>query len=397
MTTQRHPDGPVLIVGSGLAGWTAAREFRKLDTTTAVLMVTNDNGDFYPKPALSNALAQGKSAQQLVTTAAEKMAATVGVSLMPQTAVTGIDLPNQQIMTSKGNFAYRQLVLATGAQAIRLNFAGDAAHEVLSVNSLDDYTAFRQRLPAQARVLIMGAGLIGCEFANDLAASGHKVQIVDPNNVPLALLLPPGASTELQAGLSELGVQWHLGTSVAAINRTNNSTDADLSVQLANGTTVAVDVVLSAIGLRADTALAKAAGITTDRGILVNAALQTSAAHVYALGDNTQYASDSLGGGPANAARTLPYVMPIMNAARALAQTLNGTETEVKFPVMPVTIKTPALPLVVAAAAPDATGTWEAKETGIWHFVDADARVLGFVLSGAQTSRRAEQIKLLAL
>ena len=396
MTTQLHPEGPVLVVGSGLAGWSAVREFRKLDTTTAVMLITNGNGDFYPKPALSNALVQGKSAEQLVTTAAEKMVVALGVTLMPQTEVTSIDLQAQKLITSKGNYAYRQLVLATGAHPIRLSFAGDAANEVISVNSLDDYAAFRNLLPTQARVLIMGAGLIGCEFANDLAASGHAVQVVDPNTVPLALLLPQGASTELQSSLSELGVQWHLGTSAVEINRIGD----DLIVRLANDATVAVDVVLSAIGLRADTALAQAATIATDRGIVVNAALQTSAEHVYALGDNTQYASDSLGdvsGSAGGVSRTLPYVMPIMNAARALAQTLNGTETEVKFPIMPVTIKTPAMPLVVAAAAPGAAGSWQMQEPGIWHFVDADARVLGFVLSGAQTSRRAEQAKLVAL
>ena len=389
MTTQLYPDGPVLVIGSGLAGWSAVREFRKLDTTTAVMMITNDAGDFYAKPALSNALGQGKSSEQLVTTPAEKMAGTLAVTLMPKTEVTSINLQSQEIITGKGSFAYRQLVLATGAHAIRLSFAGDAANEVVSVNSLDDYAVFRKQLPAQARVLIMGAGLIGCEFANDLAASGHAVQVVDLNTLPLALLLPPEASAALQASLSELGVQWHLGTSAVEINRL----DGDLIVRLANDKTAAVDVVLSAIGLRADTALAKAAGIVTDRGIVVNAALQTNAPHVYALGDNTQYASDSLG----STSRTLPYVMPIMNAARALAQTLNGTATEVKFPLMPVAIKTPAMPLVVATAAPGTAGNWQTQEPGIWHFVDADARVLGFVLSGAQTSRRAEQVKLVAL
>ena len=389
MTTQLHPDGPVLIVGSGLAGWSAAREFRKLDTTTAVMMITNGAGDFYAKPALSNALVQGKSAEQLVTTPAEKMVATLGVTLLSETEVTGIHLQTQEISTSKGNFAYRQLVLATGAHAIRLSFAGDAANDVISVNSLDDYAIFRAKLPAPARVLIMGAGLIGCEFANDLAASGHTVHVVDPNTVPLALLLPPEASADLQASLSELGVQWHLGTSATELNRNGD----EIVARLANDKTVAVDVVLSAIGLRADTALAQTATIATDRGIVVNATLQTSAAHVYALGDNTQYASDSLAG----VSRTLPYVMPIMNAARALAQTLNGTATEVKFPLMPVTIKTPAMPLVVAAAAPGTAGTWQTQEPGIWHFVDANARVLGFVLSGAQTSRRAEQSKLVAV
>lgn len=389
MSIQRHPDGPVLVVGSGLAGWSAVREFRKLDPTTEVIMLTSNNGDFYAKPTLSNALVQGKTAGQLVTTPAEKMVSTLSMTLMPQTEVTGIDIANQQIITNKGSFAYRQLVLATGAQAIRLSFAGNAAGEVVSVNSLDDYVVFRQKLPPKARVLIMGAGLIGCEFANDLAASGYSVQVVDPSPAPLATLLPAEASAELKASLSELGVQWHFDTSVTEINRVNDA----IAIQLANAQTTTVDVVLSAIGLRADMALAQTAGITSDRGIVVDAHLQTSAPHVFALGDNAQYASASLGG----VSRTLPYVMPIMNAARALAQTLNGTPTEVRFPLMPVAIKTPALPLIVAAAAPGTAGEWRTQEEGIWHFVDADANVRGFVLSGPHVSRRAEQVKLVSV
>ncbi len=388
MSTQRHPDGPVLVVGSGLAGWSAVREFRKLDPTTEVIMLTSNSGDFYAKPALSNALVQDKTAEQLVTTPAEKMISTLSLTLMPQTEVSGIDITSQEIITGKGRFAYRQLVLATGAQAIRLSFAGNAADEVVSVNSLDDYAVFRQKLAPKARVLIMGAGLIGCEFANDLAASGYSVQVVDPSPAPLAALLPAEASAELKASLSELGVHWHFATTVTEIERIND----EIVIHLANAQTTKADVVLSAIGLRADTTLAQAAGIATDRGIVVDVNLQTSAPHVYALGDNTQYASDSLGG----VSRTLPYVMPIMNAARALAQTLNGTPAEVRFPLMPVAIKTPALPLVVAAAAPGTAGEWHTQEEGIWHFLDTEAKVRGFVLSGPKVSRRAEQVKLMS-
>ena len=105
---------------------------------------------------------------------------------------------------------------------------------------------------------------------------------------------------------------------------------------------------LCAIGLRADTSLAQAAGLNCERGVVIDAALQTSAEHIYALGDGAQYTS---AGG-----RTLPYVMPIMNAAKALAATLAGTRTEVAFPLMPVAIKTPALPIVVGAAAPGTPG-----------------------------------------
>jgi len=385
MTAQRHPDGPVVVVGSGLAGWSAVREFRKLDTTTPVLMITADAGDFYAKPALSNALVQGKTATQLVTTRAEKMVATLGVTLLQHTHVTGIDVQTQEVHTqSKGSFGYRQLVLATGAKAIRLSFTGNAADEVMSVNSLDDYAAFRAKLKPQARVLIIGAGLIGCEFANDLAASGHAVQVVDPSAAPLATLLPLEASDQLHNSLQALGVHWHLGTSASSIDRVGDGYE----VTFASGQTVVVDVVLSAVGLRADMALAQAAGLAIERGIVVDAQLQTSAPHVYALGDNTQYASASAG-----MSRTLPYVMPIMAAAKALAQTLAGTPTVVQFALMPVTIKTPALPLVVAPALPGTQGAWVKVEEGIWQFVDAQGQVRGFVLSGAQTSRRAEQTK----
>ena len=123
---------------------------------------------------------------------------------------------------------------------------------------------------------------------------------------------------------------------------------------LANGQTLPADVVLSAIGLRADTRLALAAGLACERGIQVDAALQTSAPNVYALGDSAQYASAGN--------TTLPYVMPIMNAARALAQTLSGNKTEVVFPIMPVAVKTPALPLMIAPPKMGSQGHWTSTE-----------------------------------
>jgi len=386
MTAQHHPEGPVVVVGSGLAGWSAVREFRKLDTITPVVMITADAGDFYAKPALSNALVQGKGAAQLVTTPAEKMVATLGVTLLQHTHVTGIDVQTQEVHThSKGSYGYRQLVIATGAKAIRLSFTGNAADEVMSVNSLDDYAAFRAKLKPQARVLIIGAGLIGCEFANDLAASGYAVQVVDPGAAPLASLIPAEAGAQLRESLEALGVRWHFGTSALSIDRVNE----DYVVTFASGQTAVVDIVLSAVGLRADTALAQAAGLAAERGIVVNAKLQTSASHVYALGDNTQYASESAG-----VSRTLPYVMPIMTAAKALAQTLAGVPTDVQFALMPVAIKTPAMPLVVAAALPSTQGMWVKVEDGIWQFIGAQGQVHGFVLSGAKTSHRVEQAKL---
>ena len=385
-------ENPIIIIGAGLAGWTAARELRKLDKTTPVLLITADSGDFYAKPSLSNAFAQKRGPAQLVTTPAASMAHSQQVTLLAHTRVTAIDTASQTVRTSAGDFTYAKLVLATGAQPIRLPMAGDAASAVLSINSLQDFSDFHARLTrgaetdqttkAQKHVVIMGAGLIGCEFANDLISSGFAVSVVDPSRNPIGALLPAGLGEQLREALASQGVVWHFGTTVQAVDYLAERSGA-LTVQLANGQTLQADVVLSAIGLRADLGLAQAAGLVCERGMVVDACLQTSAANVYALGDAVQYA-----GG-----RTMPYVMPIMHAAKALAATLAGRPTQVQFPLMPVAIKTPALPLVVAPAEPGTVGQWAQNGPGVWFFTDEAQAVKGFALSGPHTSRRAELAK----
>ena len=402
---------PIIIIGAGLAGWTTAREFRKLDATTPVLLITADSGDFYAKPSLSNAFAQKRGPAQLVSTLAGKMVETLKVTLLAHTQVTAIHPETQTVSTAQGEFQFSQLVLATGAEPIRIPLGGNAADQILSINSLNDFSAFHARLtcvssyenssisgvaqhdgpalanPADRHSLIMGAGLIGCEFANDLVASGYQVSVVDPSAGPMAALLPSEASGQLRDVLQAQGVNWHFGSTVKSVSlQAAAEVQAHaLQVELSNGRLAQVDIVLSAIGLRANTHLAQAAGLQCERAIVVDAALQTSAANIFALGDGVQYASAGH--------RSLPYVMPIMAAAKALAATLAGTRTEVVFPLMPVAIKTPALPCVVAAPAPGTVGEWRRVETGVWHFVDAMQQVRGFVLSGPQTSRRAEQAK----
>jgi rubredoxin-NAD+ reductase len=411
-TSLSNSPAPLVVLGAGLAGWTTVREFRKLDSVTPVIVVTADSGDFYAKPSLSNALAQKRTPQQLVTTPAAKMVETLKVTLLACTTVTHIDVAHQQLtlqsLGTSQTLAYGQLVLATGAQPIRSAIAGTAAEQVLSVNSLNDFAAFYARLTepvteahssdaaattqpdpdlgsASKTVLVIGAGLIGCEFANDLLQAGHRVHVVDPSPRPLAALLPEAASLQLQTALQELGAHWHFGTTVRAVDAMGA---APLRVTLADGTQLEVDAVLSAIGLRADTTLASAAGLVCERGIVVDQFLQTSAERVYALGDAAQYASAGQ--------RTLPYVMPLMNAAKALAATLNGTRTELVFPLMPVSIKTPALPIVVAAAHPSLAGNWVIEAAGtldVWRAIDVQGVQRGFVLTGKSTARRMELSK----
>ena len=384
---------PVIIIGAGLAGWSTAREFRKLDAITPVLLITADRGDFYAKPSLSNAFAQGRTPAQLVSTPAAKMAQTHNVTLLAHTRALAIDPARRVVTTSGGELAYRDLVLATGAQAIRVPIAGNAADQVLSVNSLQDFEVFHTRVASalnaqnqRKHIVIMGAGLIGCEFANDLASAGYRVSVVDPAERPLAALLPALAGEELREALGALGITWHFNTTVVAVDRDPGEDPSVFRVSLSNGAQVIADIVLSAIGLRANTVLAQATGLSCERGIVVDTALQTSADHIYALGDGAQYAS---AGG-----RTLPFVMPIMSAARALAATLAGRRTELAFPLMPVTIKTPALPVVIAAPAPGVTGQWVGREPGLWHFMGTEHRHHGFVLTGQHTARRGEQSRL---
>ena len=342
---------PIVIIGSGLAAWSTVRELRKLEVLSSmglqpIVMICADSGDFYAKPTLSNALAQKRTPAQLVTTPAASMSQTQNVTLINHTSVQKIDAAARTVQTDKGNFEYSQLVLALGASPIRVPVDGDAAHEILSVNSITDFAAFHAKLgdtanalPTQKHVAIMGAGLIGCELANDLVLGGHTVSVIDPAPRALAALIDEGTSLELQSKLTPLGVTWHFGTTVTQVQQGLRAR----SVELANGKTFDADLVLSAIGLRPNTQLAKDAGLTTDRGIMVNELLQTSNEHIFALGDCAQY------GFVSGKTQVLPYVMPVMHASRALASTLAGKPQPVKFPAMPVRVKTPAHPITVAS------------------------------------------------
>jgi rubredoxin-NAD+ reductase len=360
-------------------------------------MITEDSGGYYSKPMLSNAFAQNKGAQQLITQSATQMAEQLGATLVTNTRVNGIDTAAKTVDTSSGTYEFEKLVLAVGAQAIQLGLKGDAADKVLSVNHIDDYAAFRERInapnnAAPVRVAILGAGLIGCEFADDLTGAGHAVTLIDPSARPLAALAAPVLSAGLQAALIARGVQFHFGT----VAETVTHSGTDLRVMLADGTTVETDIVLSAVGLRPDVRLAHAAQLKIGRGIVIDTAGQTSAADIYALGDCAEYTSTIDG-----STRTLPYIAPIMTAGRAIARTLTGERTEIDLKPAPVLIKTPSYPLALIPPAPHvvATGSWsnETTETGrnICRFYDANGVLEGFGVSPHDNAIRQELLAAL--
>ena len=270
---------PIVIVGSGLAGYTLLKEIRKRDTATPVTLVTADDGAFYSKPNLSNALAAGKSAASLASAGAEEMAAGQGATVLTHTRVSAIDTQRQRIRSDAGELEYGRLVLALGADPLPHGLAGSGAASVLTVNDLADYAAFRSAIAGKQRVAVLGGGLIGCEFANDLTHAGFAVDVVHLGEWPLERLLPVEAGRRLADNLAALGVSWHFGRTARSVERTATG----YQVALDNGETIETDVVLSAIGLKPRTGLAQAAGIPVGRGIRTDRLLQTGAPNVYAM------------------------------------------------------------------------------------------------------------------
>lgn len=374
---------PVVIVGSGLAGYTLAREFRALDRESPLVLISADDGRYYSKPMLSNAFKNGKTPDTLATASAAEMAAQLPADIRTHTRVTALDIAESAVTTGDDRIEYGALILAMGADPIHLSIEGDGATDVLSVNNLGDYTRFRARLRANACVVILGAGLIGCEFANDLRAAGYDVEVVDIAPHPLGRLLPPKAAASLRAGLEAIGVRFHFGASCESVERDGET----YRVMLSNGRTVAADLVLSAVGLRPRTALAAAAGLKVNRGIVADRLLRTSQPNVYTLGDCLEVEG-----------LVLPFVMPIMHAARALAKTLAGTETPVTYPAMPVVVKTFSHPTVVSPPAAGEEGAWEetvANGSVKALFHSANGALLGFALTGKAAAERQTLTKLL--
>jgi len=381
MTTASERN-PIIIVGSGLAGYSLVRELRKHNADAPILLVTADDGTSYSKPMLSTGFGKGKDADGLAQADHQSMADQFNLRLLPHTRVTALNPQAHQIQLgslldshSESQWqSYSKLVLAWGAEVIPLHLAGSGSNAVYSINDLDDYRAFRAALTGAERVAIMGAGLIGCEFANDLRLGGYQVEVIAPSATVMPTLMPEQAARALQNELEALGVIFHLGTQVDRIEQVPAGTDGGVTLALANGRQLQADVVISAVGLRPRTELAQQAGLAVNRGIVVNRALETSAPDVYALGDCAEVDG-----------QLLLYVMPLMASARALAKTLSGELSEVLYPSMPVMIKTPCCPAAVNPPPAGAKGKWQVEQDGNHVkalFNSADGALLGFALTG---------------
>ena len=368
---------PVVIVGSGLAGYAVARELRKLNAEVAIVMLSADHGGFYSKPMLSNALSSGKTPGSILNGDAAQMAAQLKISIRPHCRVIAIDPAGCAVALADGEkIGYDRLVLAVGADQIHLPLSGDGVAKILTINDLDDYKKFRDTLTGKKRISIIGAGLIGCEFANDLATAGYHVDVIDIGAQPLGRFLPPAGGAFMRQRLEAAGVVFHLSATTQSVD----SAHEKLRLTFASGESIESDIILSAVGLRARTQLAASAGIPVNRGIVVNRLLQTQFNDIYAVGDCAEVEG-----------KVLPFVMPITHAARALAATLAGNPTQVRYPAMPVIVKTPACPAVVSPPDFNIKGEWhvEADQNGVKAlYRDETGRLLGYALLGAATQEK---------
>lgn len=368
---------PVIIVGTGLAGYNLAKEFRKQDKEQALTLLTFDDGRNYSKPMLSTGFTKDKTPDQLAMADAETMASQLDATVVTGVSVSSIDPAAHELHLDNGEvLPYSQLVLAWGAEVFRPPLEGDALDQVYSVNDLMDYARFRDALVDKKKVAVVGGGLIGCEFANDLTNGGFEVEVIEPLGRPLPTLLPEQASLAVQKGLEAIGVQFRFGPYVKAVN---HNADA-LELTLSDGSTTAADIVVSAIGLRPRIKVAEAAGIAVNRGVKVDRFLRTNVADIYALGDCSEVEGN-----------VMLYVLPLMAGARALAKTLAGTETAVAYGPMPVAIKTPACPVVVAPVPNGLDGEWEVEAEGLnvkALFKDTAGTLRGFALTGEATAEK---------
>ena len=371
----------IVVVGSGLAGFGVLRELRKLSPDAKLTMVTLEDGHFYSKPALSTALAKGKTAETLVTSSAEKMTAQLKLDARIGRQAEAIDRAGKSLLTTGGPVPYDALVLATGALPIRPPIEGDASHRAIAVNQLDHYARLRKELPESARVLVMGSGLVGTEFANDLISTGYQPVVVDMLALPLAQLVPPAVGKQVRDALAAQGVEWHLDRKITAINYKGDA--PGYVATLDDGTVIEADLVLSAVGLRPNVALAAEAGLDIGLGIKVNEFGQTSDPAIFAIGDCAEYQHG-----------LSAYVTPIMAAARGIAPSALGTPTPIRFPPLSVQVKTTLLPINLLPPPRSRQGEWQCLEDdaqGAKHlFVDTDGIVRGYVLTRDKCEQRSE-------
>jgi NADPH-dependent 2,4-dienoyl-CoA reductase/sulfur reductase-like enzyme len=277
-----------VIVGGGAAGFAAAEMLRRVDYQGSIVMLSDDDAPPVDRPNLSKDYLAGNAEEDWVPLRPDSFYAKNGIDLRLKTKVTGIDVQGRKVQLADGRtVAYDRLLLATGAEPVRLTIPGADQPHVHTLRSFADCKAIIDDAKSARRAVVMGASFIGLEVAASLRARGLEVHVVAPDKRPMERVLGPQMGDFIRALHEEHGVVFHLEDMATAID--------GKQVKLKSGETLEADLVVAGIGVRPRIALAEAAGLAVDRGVTVNAYLQTSEPTIFAAGDIARWPDPRLG------------------------------------------------------------------------------------------------------
>jgi 3-phenylpropionate/trans-cinnamate dioxygenase ferredoxin reductase subunit len=288
--------GDVVVVGAGQAAAQLCLSLRAGGFRDRILMIGAERFPPYQRPPLSKKFLTERRAPETLLLRPQTLWRDQGVELMLATEVVALDLKRRTLSTVDGNgrtaeLTYGTLVLATGTRARALSVAGAALAGVFSLRAIDDVHRLRPALDAASRIVIVGGGYIGLEVAAVMRQEGRAVTVLEAESRVLKRVTGTEMSAFFEMLHRERGVDLRLGARLAAIT----GEGAVSGVRLADGTAVAADVVLLAIGAQANDDLGRRAGLRCSDGILVDALARTPAPGVYAIGDCTRFPSGRFG------------------------------------------------------------------------------------------------------
>jgi apoptosis-inducing factor 3 len=268
----------IVIVGGGAAGFAAAERLRREGFGGELTMIGQEASAPVDRPNLSKDYLAGNAPEDWVPLQPDSFYAERRIDVRLGTAVARLDVPAREVVLDDGGrLGYDRLLIATGCEPLRLPLPGMELPHVHTLRSLADSRAIIGQARSARRAVVMGASFIGLEVAASLRARGLEVHVVAPDERPLERVLGPALGDFVRALHEEHGVVFHLRDSATSIDSRR--------VVLKSGGTIEADLVVAGVGVRPRLALAEGAGLRIDRGVAVDAYLETSAKGVYAAGD----------------------------------------------------------------------------------------------------------------